>query len=336
MKNIIKTIDYYQLKKNAQLIRIMSKTSKICAVVKSDAYGHGMTKIAKTIEPYVDYYGVIDEIEAIKLKKHVRLPIIILGENSSLGRAINAEIEIGVSHLNQLLKIEKAAKHAKKTAKIHIALDTGMHRLGTCDSEELNEMRKHIHNSRWLKLEGIYSHLGNGQDRNRTTYQVETFKKLATIFPSTTKHLFNTKFYLQNDFLDMIRVGAGLYGYDLPYVAPVKNVKARIIDIKKVNSGEYIGYGNNKAKQDMKIAIIAAGYNDGIPYLWKRGYVLYKDKKCPFVADICMNMSIIQAKDEMKPNEYVTLLGRCEKKSILASEIAQKCNTITNEILLHF
>ncbi len=338
MRNLIKEIDSKQLKRNALNIKIMLKTSKFGAVVKSNAYGHGLIKISKTLEPYVDYFCVNDSSEALRLRKQINKPILILGNCVALSPIIRENIEFSVSHLNELTRIEKTAKKLNKTARIHIALDTGLHRLGTSDRTEINKMLSFIKTSKCVKLMGVFSHLGNGLDAERTNTQIAKFNELTQSFPVTTiKHLFNSTFFKQNEFFDMVRIGIGLYGYNFPFVAPVLTIKARIIETKQVKNGEQIGYGNShKANSNMNIAIIAAGYNDGIPFQWKRGYVLYKDKKCPFVADICMNMSIIKARKEMKINDYVTILGKCDKKSILASEIAKTCKTNLDEILTRF
>ena len=339
MKNIIKTIDYTQLKKNAELIRIMTKTSKLCAVVKSNAYGHGMIKVSKAIEKWVDYFGVNDINEALRLKKHVNRPVLILGAcTHQLTPLIRNEIEISVSHIDELINIEKVAKKLGKCAKIHIALDTGMHRLGTSDETEINEMLKQFRQSKFLRLVGMFSHLGTGNDKERTSAQIEQFNHLSKNAPTNvTKHIFNSTFFHYNNIFDMARVGIGLYGYNFPYVTPAMTIKAKIVEIKTVKAGEFIGYGNlHKANFDTKIAIIAAGYSDGIQYRWKNGYVLYNDKKCPFMADICMNMSIIKATEKMKIGDWVTILGKCDKKFILATEIAKKCNTIEDEILVNF
>ena len=339
MKDIVKEIDINQLNLNAQTIRLLlPHNTRFCAVVKSNAYGHGIKQVSKVIEKYVDYFAVINNKEAITLRKITDKPILVLGSFNSLylKKAIENKIEQSVahpSHLNQLIKI---CNKNKLTAKIHIQINSGLQRLGVSNKEELNSLIKLSKSCKWIEIESVYSHLSN-RNEIQITKQLDTFRNLTKGIKAQ-KHLFNSAFYKTEKPLDMVRVGIGLYGYNFPYVEPILTIKARIVEIRKVKKGEQIGYGENHiAKVDMLVAVIAIGYRDGLPYTWgKNGYVLFSDKKCPFVADICMNMSIIKATEEMKINDYVTIIGKCDKKSILASEIAKSCHTIVDEVLTNF
>ena len=338
MQDIIKEIDYNQLKTNAKIIKLMLPVqTKFCAVVKSDAYGHGI-KLCKAIDKYVDYFGVINNQEALTLRKLTKKPILVMGafNNNLLTAAIKNRIEQSISHPNDLNSIIKVAQKLQTQAKIHIQIDTGMHRLGIDKNEELNSLLSVAKSNKFIKVKTIYSQLSDKLPM-QIENQLKNFNYITKNI-KTCRHLFNSAFYLAPIKLDMVRVGIGLYGYNFPYVSPILTIKARILEIRNVKSGETIGYGSkHRLTKDCLIAVVAIGYNEGLPYNWgKLGYVLYKDKKCPFVADICMNMSIIKATPEMKINDYVTILGKSHKKGILASEIAKKSNTIINEILSNF
>ncbi len=340
MKNIIKTIDYSTLQNNIFAIKSELGNTKLCAVVKSNAYGHGLNQIAKTIENEVDYFAVIDNLEALKLRKITDAPIIVIGafSQSYLSPALKHKIEQSVDNISQLNFLEKTSKKLNITTTVHIQLDTGLHRLGVSSKNELTKMLTFISHSPSLKLGSIYSHLSNGQDSNRTMTQLSRFTSLIppTFTPST--HLFNTQYWRYARKLDMVRVGIGLYGYMHPHTQPILTIKARILKLVQVPKGEYIGYGNkHRAKSIQMVAIIGIGYADGLPYAWgKSGWVLYKDKKCPFVADICMNMSIVKATPDMKINDFVTILGTDKTQRISAQEIANHTGTIVDEVLTNF
>ena len=340
MKNIIKSIDYNALKNNILNIKADLHNTKLCAVIKSNAYGHGLNKIAKAIENYVDYFAVIDNKEAINLRKITKKHIIVLGSCNfdNLITAIQQNVEISVDNITQLKMIEIIAKNLKKTISIHLQLDTGLHRLGISNKKDIFRMLTIIKQNKYLNLSSVYSHLGDGANKSRTRAQIAQFNDLTSCITKTIFHLFNTQYWRQVNYLGMVRIGAGVYGYGHPKTTPVLSIQARIIKIQKIKKDEYIGYGSNhKAPKDMSVAILSIGYADGLPYAWAQsGWVLYKDKKCPFVADICMNMSIIEASPQMKVNDYVTILGKDNQSYIFANDIASHSHTIVDEVLTRF
>ena len=340
MQNIIKTVDCAQLVNNIITIKTDLNTTKLCAVVKSNAYGHGVEIVAKTIENYVDCFAVIDNIEALKLRRITTKPIIVLGVLNPhlLTQAVKATIGISVDNSHDLAYLERVASKAGIIASVNIQLDTGLHRLGTSSKLELNQMLDMITQSPHLALYSIYSHLGNGTDLFRTNNQITCFFKLIPPYSCPTIHLYNTYYYLHPSKFDMVRIGAGIYGYDHPKTKPILSIKAQIIKLVNVKKGEFIGYGNNHiAKSDQTVAILGIGYADGLPYAWaKEGWVLYNNKKCPYASDICMNMSLIYATPDMKVGEYVTILGSDKTNCITALDIAKHSHSIVDEILTRF
>ena len=322
----------------------MPNSTRLCAVVKSDAYGHGAREICAELNNFVDYFAVANNTEGITIKKQFpNAKVFVLGGFSTekLASAIKLGVEISLEGVDEIPILSKYARKSQTKALIHIKVDTGMHRLGLDSIEKLYKFFDKLKKYENVVFIGLYSHLGSGDSYSKRNYdQILSFQKFVDICPvNTLKHLCNSTFYADNPCYDMVRVGIGLYGYGFPYVKPILNIRARIISIKKVKAGDFIGYGNkHKAKKDMTIATISMGYGDGLPRLWtKRGYVLIKGEMCRFVANICMNLSIIDISGlDVKINDYATILGQDGKSEITAKEIAKATKTIEYEILTNF
>ena len=345
MEDIVFEINRENLLHNVRVIReMLPNFTKFCAVVKCDAYGHGMSEVCELIHNFVDYFAVTNNTEAVALKKEFpSAKVLVLGALSTknLLTALRLGVEVSLESEDELPLLSRYAKKANRQALIHIKVDTGMHRLGLNSVTELYRFFERLRKFENITLAGLFSHLGSGDSYSKRNYeQIMLFQRFADLAPvNVLKHLCNSAFYADNPCYDMVRVGIGLYGYGMPKVKPVMEVRARIVSIKSVKAGEFIGYGNkHKAKHDMKIATIAIGYGEGVPRIWSRhGYVLVDGKKCRFVANICMDMSIIDvSKTNAKIGDYATILGTGKNAQITAKDIAKGCKTIEYEILTNF
>ncbi len=344
MKDIKKFINTQILTKNAQnLIKSLPPNTKFCAVVKCNAYGHGVIQVCSTICDLVDCFAVANNREAVQIKrKFPNKNVLVLGGISTnfLRSAVKFEVIFSVSNLQDLGILEDFASKQNMAVSFHLKLNTGMNRLGAKTEAEVQKILAFLPNCPHLNLVGVFSHIGDGKNQKRTRKQAENFGKLTAILPANMqKHLLSSIFcdYSKLCF-DMVRTGISLYGY-AKNTQPCLQIEARIVDIQDVQKGEYIGYGSkHRATKNGKIATLAIGYGEGLPRLWaKKGYVLINGRKARFCANICMDMSIIDITGiDAKINDYVVILGNSCAQQITANEIARACKTIPYEILTNF
>ncbi len=345
MKNCIKILNLDNLQHNViEIKKLISPKTKLCAVVKSDAYGHNAQKICTFLKDKVDYFAFSNNAEAIVIKKLFKTPCLIIGAFSEedLKTALKLNIIISVENLEQVKILNHYAKSLNKIAKYHLKIDSGMHRLGITTQQDFNHFLKETAKLSNSKLVGIFSHFGSGETFicPRTEKQAISFLEITQNSPpSIIKHLCNsTNLLTHNHYsLDMVRTGISLYGYSDPRFKPVMQIKAKILAINEISKGEFIGYGNaHQAKSNLKVATIGIGYAQGLPRLWgENGFVLVNGKQAKFVANICMDMSIIDITNlNVNIGDYVTIL---DTTPILNAEIiANSCGTISYEILTNF
>lgn len=345
-ENLYKLINLNNLKNNAQLIKQKFNGTKIYAVIKGNAYGHNLKQCVISLNNIVDGFITVNNTEAIKARKYTDKSIVVIGSllEKNLTSAIKHNIEFTIQSSFESKLIEKYAKKNKKICKIHIKIDTGMHRLGLHTNRELKKIVNFIKNSCWLELAGVCSHMGGDENGNRTKAQFIKFNEIlneCNLF-NIPKHIANTETLFLNDIygLNIARVGIGLYGYGNKDLQPVMGVFAKILHISHIKAGEFAGYGTNfVAKKNMRIAVLNIGYAQGFMRIYaKRGYVLINGKKAKIIANICMDMTIVDISNikNVKIGDYAVILGKSKNKEITAKDIAKKCKTIEYEILTNF
>ncbi len=352
-------IDKSAINHNLKEIRkIVSDKVKLMAVVKSNAYGHGIVEIAKiAVNSGVDWLGTDSLIEALLLRKAVTAPILVMGYilKENLIEAIENDISLVVYNKGT---IEKLAL-LKKPAKIHIKIETGTSRQGIYP-DELADFIKLVKKSPKIQIEGIYTHFANIEDTTDHTFAKEQLKKFNKALEiakiENIKIMAHTAcsaaavLYPKTHF-DMVRLGISMYGYwsSLQTFVSAQNLKrtinlkpallwkTRIAQIKNVKAGTSVGYGLiEKLSQDTKIAIIPVGYWDGYDRkLSSIGNVLIDGKRCKIIGRICMNMFMVNINHipGVKVENEVVLIGKQGKEEIKVEEIAQKINTINYEVI---
>ena len=340
------TVFQNKIKKNLIAYKNIDNKSKICAVVKANAYGIGTINVVPKIESLVDCFAVANFQEAKSASQYTSKPIIILNfvpEDTIFECAKNG-FQISVSNFSQLLQIKKYSK--EKAVGIHLAVDTGMHRIGFDSCEKFEKALKFIKNSKNIEIKGIFSHIFNAKNKQDTQKQNQIFEKYLQILSQyfdiskITKHLLASESAIKYPEYryDMVRLGIVLYAnFDgKEQFCDAVQIKSKIVGIKEVNIGESVGY-NKKfiAKQKTKIATIPLGYADGILRSYaKKGYVLFKDKFCKIVGNICMDMFAVDITGiDAKVGDAVTIIGADKKHKISLNQIAKWQNTICYEVL---
>lgn len=342
MKDRYKTINQKNLLLNVKFIKNQINKSKLCAVIKSDAYGHNLNLICRCLEKHIDYFAVSNNYEALEVKQLCpQTPCLVLSpiSNINLEQAILNNVIFSIQNENEIQILNKVAKKLKKIAYYHLQVNTGMNRYGVTDPcNKFYEKTKYS----YTKLNGIYSHFGTGekQDDMRTKQQIFYFEKFCK--PNNTNvitHICNTQNIFSHPQMhkDMVRCGIGLYGYGNEYLHPIMQVYAKIIAIQVVQEGDYVGYGFD-AKVDAKktIATLAIGYAHGLPRMWaKNGFVLINGHLAKIVGNICMEATFVDISHiPTKIGDYATILS--DLPTLNANIIAKCCNTIPYEILTNF
>lgn len=309
---------------------------KIMVMVKANAYGHGVKHIVKQLGKNVDFYGVANNQEALNLRKLTRAKILIVGKTINYNNVIKNDISITIDTLNELEIIEKTAKKINKVAYVHIAVNTGMNRIGVKNINQFNNMLKFIFKSKNIILEGIFTHMFDADYvKNHFKQQIKKFEHYVKLIKNQNILIhIGGSFCLNNqipNFINMIRVGYFVYGYGNVNLKPIMHIVSNVIKIVDCKNGEHIGYGNCKIKKDSKIAIIPAGYADGIPrQLSNKSYILVNNHKCKIVGCVCMDMFMVN----------VTGLNVCVGDSVIifndAEYFAKRTNTSPYEILTNF
>jgi Alr-MurF fusion protein len=326
----------------------LKKSTKVMVMVKAFAYGSGSNEVANLLQYHqADYLGVAYADEGVDLRKNnISLPVMVMNPSpESFESIVSHNLEPEVYSFRLLTSLVRFLQG--KNCKIHIKIDTGMHRLGfeLTDLENLSELlTKH----RNLTVASIFSHLAGADDEQHDEFsaqQAETFLHCANFISSRLGykpvfHLLNSPGILrlpQFQF-DMVRLGIGLYGIDptgkLPDVMkPVATLKTVISQIKYIPAGESIGYGRRgRAEKDISIATIAIGYADGFSRAFSRGVgsVMLNGKKVPVIGNVCMDMTMIDITGvEAKEGDEVEVFG----KQLSIGEVAERIKTIPYEIL---
>ena len=353
-------IDLDALAHNVRSIKsFLNPATKLMAVVKADAYGHGAITVAQTvIANGADCLAIATLAEGVELRlAGITVPILILG-------AINAVEDIKAVARYELeptiCNIEQAKTFDRTLAEIgvipvHLKLDTGMSRLGT-NWQQANSLVASFESLSNLKIASIYSHFATADESDRTimNLQHQRFKDAIARLNSAgyippQLHLANSAATLSDRscHYDMVRVGLALYGlYPAPHLRhsldlkPVLQVKAKIAQVKTIPAGEGVSYGRRFITQkDTKVAVVGIGYADGIPRnLSNRLQAIVAGKLVPQIGSITMDQLMLDVDkiDNIQPGDIVTFIGHQNNLAITAENWADKLDTISWEILCSF
>lgn len=305
-------IDYDAIVKNAHHFKQILGKSKLCAVVKCDAYGHGLERVASCLHDVADCFAVNNLHEALQIEKYGKDVLILLPQNAK-----NTKIAVEHQYILTLDSFEtlQTISHCKVgRARVHIKIDSGMSRLGF-SKEQLLQLLS-ILDGKNIAVEGIFSHF-YGENKISCDEQLNYFAKCSKIvsrkFGYVTNHIANTTGVLldTNYHLDMARVGLGLYGYGAPDLFVAKSVTAKVIATKRIKKGSVVGYGAvYKCNRDTDIAVIDIGYNNGYVRALRRPFVKIGSEYANVVGNICMSTCMVDVTNlRVCVGDEVTLLG---------------------------
>ena len=344
------------------LSEVKSKLNKdvlSLAIVKADAYGHGAVGVAKAITDKVDYFGIAELNEAVELREAgVDKPILVLSYTSPYlyESLILNELTQTIFNYDDAVELSKAAVRLNKIARVHIAVDTGMSRIGFFCNAESVEVVKRINDLPNIYIEGIFSHYAcaDCEDRSTTHRQTEIFKDFIKALENRginipIKHLCNSAGILTCDeMFNMVRIGIILYGlYPAEFIndgsislRPAMKIVSHVIHVKEVPAGSGVSYGHTFfTDKTTRIATVCIGYADGYSRsLSNKGKVLINGEYAPVIGRVCMDQLMVDVShlDNVNVGDEVVILGKDGDREITAEEMAELTGTINYEVVCQF
>ncbi len=329
--------------------------AQIMAVVKADAYGHGLKEISQVaIANGVKYLAVALLEEGIKLRENkISLPILVFGGffENQIENYLRFNLEMTLFDMHRAEGLADKAREIGRPAKVHVKVDTGMGRIGI-DWQKAAEFVQKIAEFNYLEIAGIYTHFATSDEKDKSyaITQLTRFQKVISELEKNNiniplKHAANSGAVLDlpESYLDMVRPGVSMYGYypssqttECIPLKPSMSIKSRVLSIKSVEKGIYISYNRTyRTKHKTTIAVVPIGYGDGYNRLLSnQGEVLIQGQRYPVIGRVCMDQIIIDVgnEDSMEVGDEVVLLGRQGNDEITIYEICQKLSTIPYEV----
>lgn len=343
---LIHNLNYYRSK--------IKPSTKLMAMVKASSYGNGSFEIANALQFHkADYLTVAYADEGLELRRAgINLPIMVMNpDEESFDSIISYNLEPEIYSFRVLDMLENAIRRniipRNNPVKIHIKIDTGMHRLGFCDHETGELIRRVKANPR-IYVETIFTHLASTDNREQedfTRHQISLFEKVSDriigeLNYPVLRHVLNTagiSAYPEAQF-DMVRLGIGLYGIspieaEQQELQNVSSLKSTISQLKQIRRGETVGYNRaGIALQDMLVATVPVGYADGLSRRLSngRGHLVVKDRLVPIVGNVCMDMCMIDVTGlDVKEGDEVIIFDN--NHSIM--RLAEEMDTIPYEVM---
>ncbi|WP_346886647.1 alanine racemase [Clostridium sp. UBA4395] len=343
---------------NTKNIKKLVGDKELIAIVKADCYGHGAVDVVPTLlENGASRLAVAMLTEAIELRgNNINAPIVILGYTPLyLGEElINYDIEQTVYDLDYAKELSKIALSFNKKAKIHIAIDTGMGRIGFLPGDDTVKTINEVYNLEGLEVIGIYSHFSTSDEKDKSyaNEQLFKFKKVIADLKALgieipLKHISNSGAIIDmpETYLNGVRPGIILYGYypskevsnDNLSVKPALTLKAKIAHVKELHEDMYISYGKTfKTNKKTIVATLPIGYGDGYPRsLSENAKIIVNGKFASILGRICMDQCMIDVTDieNVKTGDEVIILGGEGDLKFNADDMAEALGTINYEIL---
>lgn len=333
---------------NLKVVRSIVGNRKIYAVVKSNAYGHGMLECVSLLEREgLKSFAVATVEEAVKVKeKFPSVEVLVLG--GFVKEEISAIFDYGIipviSNYDQIAMLEDFLKLRviREPLKVHVEFDTGMGRMGFLP-DEVGKLKDTLESKPFVKVVGVMSHFSVADETEPdsveyTRRQMERFKAISDFFPGVVRHIANSAGVLfhRDALFDAVRVGIALYGgIKYPGLTQAMHVRSRIVEIKEVPEGWCISYGRKyKTCSKKKIGIVSSGYSLGF---WRKfssnAEVLVKGKRVPVIGTVCMDLFVVDLDGvpDVVIGDSVYILGG-GKGGISVFELAKRAGTIPYEV----
>lgn len=345
------------------LIRIRKaagESASLLTVVKANAYGHGSIRLSQAVEDITDLFGVACTTEALELRDAgIVKPILVLGYTSpsQYEEMIRGGISAAIYSYDDAKKLSETAVSLHEKASVHIAVDSGMTRIGFRFNQTSADLVTCISRMQNLSVDGIFTHLSCADmfdpgSEDYTKMQLAEFKGFIQLLEEKgvsipLKHAYNSAGLIRFDIDVFNCVRSGLITYGMypspelkslcPDLKPALSWYAHVIHVAEVESGRGVSYGAtyHTNKPMTKIATVSAGYADGYPRsLSNKGSVIIRGKPAPIIGRVCMDQFMVDATDipDVQTEDLATLIGQDGDHQISADDISREDHTINYEV----
>ncbi len=347
-------VNLTRIASNLDAIRQHVGGAKVMAIVKANAYGHGIIEVARHLQAKAHMLGVAFLEEAVLLREHgISAPVLVFGgiATNQIPLFLKLDLSCTAPSVDKLLLIDEAARALGTRAKVHLKIDTGMERIGVhyYSADKLLEAAQRCEH---CEIEGIYSHFANSDatDLSHAKLQLERFLDVLEFFPKHSlptpmRHIANSGgiLALPESHLDLVRPGIMLYGVypsrevkQSIAIRPALEWKSHVAYFKVVRGGDPVSYGSTwSPAEQTRVVTVPVGYGDGYSRaLSNKGAVLIRGRRHPVVGRVCMDQTMVNIGDGTAYNsDTVTLIGCDGAECITAQDIADWVGTIPYEVL---
>lgn len=341
-------IDLGTVARNFQRVREhLGPHPEICAVVKADAYGHGVERMARTLDRAgVDSFAVISLDEARGVRHESAKDVLIMGylDDNEIAEAIREEYVLSLFDRELADVYNSIARREGKVVRVQVKVETGLNRLGMTPGEALEVLTQPGLFAN-IKPEAVFTHLISSSKREINAMQLERFQpfldEMHALGIDLPIHMENS--HALADFpegrFDLVRLGLAMFGVErvLPGLEPSLQAKTVVIQKKPLKQGEGTSYNHLFiAPKDMEIAVIAMGYAEGLSQgMTGKTFALVHGQRVPIVGQICMNLSVIDVTGiPVRRGDEVVIIGRQGQEEITVAEMAKACGVRHHEILI--
>ena len=348
------TVSLSRLRANLAAVKAHVGTAKVMAILKANAYGHGLEAVARCLAPQADAFGVALVEEGIALRAlGIENPILVMGGiwTRQVPLFLEHRLTFTVPSLARLADVEQAAAARGHKARVHLKIDTGMERIGV-HHYSATPLLEAAARSPHVEVEGIYSHFANADapDLAHARLQLERFHEVLRFYersslPPPTRHIANSAALLRlpETHLDMVRPGILLYGV-YPFqaapravdVAPALSWRSRVVYFKVVEAASPVSYGSTwRSDHRVRLVTVPVGYGDGyFRALSNRALVLLRGRRHPQVGLVCMDQMMVNIEwNEAWNGDEVILIGEQDGARVNVEELAEWAGTVPWEIL---
>lgn len=349
-------VDLAAIRHNAALCRrLAGPRGAVMAIVKANAYGHGVDRVAAALLNVTDWFGVANLREALRVREATQgraRGILILGPAlpDELDTLVSQGFSASISQSEELEAFSLAAARCGQTARLHVVVDTGMGRIG-CPPDRLQALAQQVRRTPHCQLEGLSTHFPSAdEDVDYTRNQIGRFRQLVDPLAASAAvhvHLANSagliRFPEASAFATLARPGLALYGVSpLPEIAvdlrPALRWITRVSLVRDLPAGTSISYGRRfVTPRPSRVATLTVGYADGYPrhLSGQDAQVLVGGRRCPVLGRVTMDQIVVDVSEAgpVARGDEAVLLGRQGNEEITASELAAKAGTIPWEIL---
>jgi len=351
------TVDLGAIARNASALARLVAPARLTAVVKANAYGHGLVPVARALAPHVARLGVYAAEEAVALRDAgIEAPVHVFGPvppgELDAVLAANAELTLWDRDL-YARQVASAARRRRGRAAVHAKIDTGVVRLGLPPTEAPAALRAYAATPE-LELAGVFSHLAAAEELDSPFTQQQLARFLAAtagVAPGVPRHIAATAAAMlwPETRLDAVRCGIGIYGIwpsaetrrkmngDGLDLEPALSWTTRIVALHEIEAGTTVGYGRTwTAQRPSRIATLPIGYAEGLPRnAGNAAHALVSGRRVPLVGRVCMDMAFLDVTDvpAVDAGAAVTLIGADGEQRITAEDLAAACGTIAYEIV---